>query len=29
MILPVPEIKKVSIATCEYFNRTCPLFAVI
>ena len=24
MILPVPEIKKVSTATCEYFNRTCP-----
>ena len=24
VILPVPEIKKVSIATCEYFNRTCP-----
>ena len=24
VILPVPEIKKVSIATCEHFNRTCP-----
>ena len=24
VILPVPEIKKVSTATCEYFNRTCP-----
>ena len=24
MILPVPEIKKVSTATCEYINRTCP-----
>ena len=24
MILPVPPIKKVSAATCEYFNRTCP-----
>ena len=24
MILPVPEIKKVSKATCEYFNRIYP-----
>ena len=24
VILPVPEIKKVSTATYEYFNRTCP-----
>ena len=24
VILHVPKIKKVSTATCEYFNRTCP-----